>query len=267
MALLLCLVSALLLQQSFQAITPPIRPRPSSPRSTIGIQNREEALHTGEQGVIITSSELTGGSSAAASNETHISEAAEIPSPGRESGGSAIVPEPMLTSNLAAKPDSYDMYKHLMEVQAALTLEPSEEDAPEVKTLKSALKTLFETAWQGLYYGFMPEVARHRRSVGVEVLQDFFKASQPFQKEKSHLDTFITFMGAFFGMQNCSEVIACRTGRMAAERLPGAAVLVMMAESVIPIGLKSWFAMVKRGVMGIDEDCTIGLRCSLDEES
>ena len=25
-------------------------------------------------------------------------------------------------------------------------------------------------------------------------------------------------------------------------------------------GLKSWFAMVKRGVMGIDEDCTIGLR-------
>jgi len=253
MALLLCLVSALLFQQSFQAITPPIRPRPSSPRSTIGIQNREEALHTGEQGVIITSSELTGGSSATASNETHISEAPEMPSQGREPSGSAIVPEPMLTSNLAAKPDSYDMYKHLMEVQAALTLEPSEEDAPEVKTLKSALKTLFETAWQGLYYGFMPEVARHRRSVGVQ--------------EKSHLDTVITFMGAFFGMQNCSEVIACRTGKMAAERLPGAAVFVMMAESVIPIGLKSWFAMVKRGVMGIDEDCTIGLRCSLDEES
>ena len=28
----------------------------------------------------------------------------------------------------------------------------------------------------------MPAVARHRRSVGVEMLQDFFKASQPFQK-------------------------------------------------------------------------------------
>jgi len=253
MALLLCLVSALLLQQSFQAITPPIRPRPTSPGGTTSIPNKEEALHTGEQGVTMTSSELTGDSSATASNETHVSEAAEMPSQGRESGGSAIVHEPMLTSNLAAEPDSYDMYKHLMEVQAALTLEPSEEDAPEVKTLKSALKTLFETAWQGLYYGFMPEVARHRRSVGVE--------------EKSHLDTVITFMGAFFGMQNCSEVIACRTGRMAAERLPGAAVIVMMAESVIPIGLKSWFAMVKRGVMGIDEDCTNGLRCSLDEES
>jgi len=253
MALLLCLVSALLLQQSFQAITPPIRPRPTSPGGTTSIPNKEEALHTGEQGVTMTSSELTGDSSATASNETHVSEATEMPSQGRESGGSAIVEEPMLTSNLAAEPDSYDMYKHLMEVQAALTLEPSEKDAPEVKTLKSALKTLFETAWQGLYYGFMPEVARHRRSVGVQ--------------EKSHLDTVITFMGAFFGMQNCSEVIACRTGRMAAKRLPGAAVIVMMAESVIPIGLKSWFAMVKRGVMGIDEDCTIGLRCSLDEES
>ena len=72
--------------------------------------------------MIVTSSELTGGSSAAASNETHISEAAEMPSPGRESGGSAIVPEPMLTSNLAAKPDSYDMYKHLMEVQVRRVL-------------------------------------------------------------------------------------------------------------------------------------------------
>ena len=127
MALLLCLVSALLLQQSFQvatsklyllilsqAITPPIRPHP---RGTTSIQNREEVQHIGEQGVIITSSELTGDSSAAASDETHISEAAEMPSQGRESGGSALVHEPMLTSNLAAEPDSYDMYKHLMEVQ------------------------------------------------------------------------------------------------------------------------------------------------------
>ena len=133
MALLLYLVSALLLQQSFQvetskfflqilsqAITPPIRPHPSSPRGTTSI--KKKALHAGEQRVIITSSELTGGSSAAASNETHISEAAEMPSPGRESGGSAIVPEPMLTSNLAAKPDSYDMYKHLMEVQVRRVL-------------------------------------------------------------------------------------------------------------------------------------------------
>ena len=74
-------------------------------------------LNFGEEYTPLTSSELTGDSSATASNETHVSEAAEMPSQGRESGGSAIVHEPMLTSNLAAKPDSYDMYKHLMEVQ------------------------------------------------------------------------------------------------------------------------------------------------------
>ena len=78
--------------------------------------------------------------------------------------------------------------------------------------------------------------------------------------------------------------MACRTGRIAADRLSGAAVVVMMVESFVPIGahfkslesihgkirylfsmisilgLKPWFAMVKMGVMGRDEDCTNGLR-------
>ena len=71
---------------------------------------------------------------------------------------------------------------------------------------------------------------------------------------------------------------------MAADRVSGAAVFVMMAESFVPTGahfkprvfrygkirylfsmgsisgLKPWFAMVKLGVMGRDEDCTNGLR-------
>ena len=71
---------------------------------------------------------------------------------------------------------------------------------------------------------------------------------------------------------------------MAADRLSGAAVVVMMVESFVPTGaqfkscvyryakarylhsmvsisgLKPWFAMVKLGVMGRDEDCTNGLR-------
>ena len=33
--------------------------------------------------------------------------------------------------------------------KAALTLEAKEDDGPEVKTVKSALRILFETAWQG----------------------------------------------------------------------------------------------------------------------
>ena len=148
MVLLFCLMSALLLEQSFQvrtsnsysfflkmftqAITPPTRPPPSSPRSTI--ENMEEVMHVhieghiregaGEPGMNI-SGELVKGSAAAASPNidilninVNISEAVELPSEVREeSGGSASTSEPKVISNLAANPDSYDMYKHLMEVQ------------------------------------------------------------------------------------------------------------------------------------------------------
>ena len=62
----------------------------------------------------------------------------------------------------------------------------------------------------------MPAVARHRRSVGDEVGITIISyhhqiAMITFQanllQERSHLDTAITFMGAFFGMQNCSKVL------------------------------------------------------------
>ena len=77
----------------------------------------------GERGM--KTSDLVGDSSAAASPNidilninVNISEAAELPSEAREElGGSASASEPKVISNLAANPDSYDMYKHLMEVQ------------------------------------------------------------------------------------------------------------------------------------------------------
>ena len=78
----------------------------------------------GEQGMNM-SGELVKDSAAAASPNidilninVNISEAAELPSEVREeSGGSTSATEPKVISNLAANPDSYDMYKHLMEVQ------------------------------------------------------------------------------------------------------------------------------------------------------
>ena len=75
------------------------------------------------------------------------------------------------------------------------------------------------------------------------------------------MDTAITFMGAFFGMQNCSkvlkggakksypsffQVVACRAGRMAAEKISGAAVFVMMAESFVPRGFLFQVLFLKR---------------------
>jgi len=233
------LVFSLLFQFTFQAITPPMRPTLGGELTTkadTGVGEEGDMRGTFPAGDFVT----TGQPSDFTSNTM------EAPELTGGNSGTVLLP----SSNLAAQPDSYSMFQHLMEAQVSLT-QPSEEEPPQVKTLKSALKTFLETAWQGFYYGFMPEVARHRRSVGEE--------------ERSHLDTAITFMGAFFGMQNCSKVVACRAGRMAAERVSGAAVFVMMAESFVPRGLKSWFSMVKTGVMGRDEDCSAGLRCSIND--
>jgi len=243
------LTFSLLFQSSFQAITPPTRPR-STTREILGEGLKTEAnTGVGEMGDMrgtLPGAFVT--TTAQPSDFTSNTMEAAQPEPGTSAeSGSVLLP----SSNLAAQPDSYSMFQHLMEAQVSLT-QPLEEEPPQVKTLKSALKTFLETAWHGFYYGFMPEVARHRRSVGEE--------------ERSHLDTAITFMGAFFGMQNCSKVVACRAGRMAAERVSGAAVFVMMAESFVPRGLKSWFSMVKTGVMGRDEDCSDGLRCSINDE-
>ena len=67
-----------------------------------------------------------------------------------------------------------------------------------------------------------------------------------------------TVMGAVLGFQNCSEVdrkpfalvsnlgtgyffcpqvVACRTGRLAADKLPGAALAVTMLETFVPRGV------------------------------
>ena len=145
--------------------------------------------------------------------------------------------------------------------------------------------------------------------------------SNPLQ-ERSHLDTAITFMGAFFGMQNCSKVLKggqeISYPNFSRWLLAGLAewqqrrslelqslswwqkalspevlfsqflnwrgafwmcswinhefiwLLINPPVSLLKwaqicfaffiSGLKSWFTMVKTGVMGRDEDCSEGLR-------
>jgi len=151
--------------------------------------------------------------------------------------------------NQVAPPDSYAMFRHLMEAKATLT-KPL--DHWTVTKLKVALKTLVETVVQGFFGGFVPEVQRRRRAVGDE--------------ERSYLDTIFTAIGALLGFQNCSEVVACRAGRMAAEKLPGAALAITMLETFVPRGLKSWFGVVRHGVMGREEECLHSYRCSMDVE-
>ena len=120
-------------------------------------------------------------------------------------------------------------------------------------------------------------------------------------QERGYLDTIFTGIGAVLGFQNCSEVtktrswniicpgywlwtvefhfswfqvVACRAGRMAADKLPGAAMAITMLETFVPrgvlsifsclfwkltTGLKSWFGLMRNGVMG-REDCLHSFR-------
>jgi len=154
------------------------------------------------------------------------------------------------SGNQVAPPDSYAMFRHLMEAKATLT-KPLDWEPQTVTKLKTALKTLLETLIHGFFGGFVPEVQRRRRAVGEE--------------ERGYLDTIFTAIGAVLGFQNCSEVVACRAGRMASEKLPGAAMAITMLETFVPGGLKSWFGLMRNGVMG-SEDCLHSFRCSMDME-
>jgi len=154
------------------------------------------------------------------------------------------------SGNQVAPPDSYAMFRHLMEAKASLT-KPLDWEPQTVTKLKVALKTLLETVIHGFFGGFVPEVQRRRRAVGEE--------------ERGYLDTIFTAIGAVLGFQNCSEVVACRAGRMAADKLPGAAMAITMLETFVPRGLKSWFGLMRNGVMQ-REECLHSFRCSMDVE-
>ena len=98
-------------------------------------------------------------------------------------------------TNEAAPSDSYSMFKQLMEVKEDITGE-KEQEPKVVKTLKFALKSLFEAAYKGFVDGFLPHVDRQRR----EATDD----------NRSYLDIVIGAIGALMGKQGCSEKIACR---------------------------------------------------------
>ena len=61
----------------------------------------------------------------------------------------------------------------------------------------------------------------------------------------------------------CVVLLVHRTGKLAVERVPGAALMVMMLENLVPAGLKGWYSVLKAGVMDSDNDCVDGYTCSL----
>merc|ERR1719205_164376 len=133
------------------------------------------------------------------------------------------------------------MFKHLMEVKEDIAGEKVQQEPKVVKTVKQALQSLLEAALKGLVDGFLPHVDRQRR----EATDD----------RKSYLDIAIGAIGALMGRQECSEIIACRTGKFVGQKVPGASLAVMMIEGIVPKSLRSWFGVVKTAVIDRSDNC------------
>jgi len=156
-------------------------------------------------------------------------------------------------TNKVAPSDSYSMYKHLMEVSEDMAEEGEEREPKVVKTVKMALQKLFEAALHGLVKGFLPHVERQRREASGE--------------ERSYLNIAVHTIGALLGRQECSEIIACRTGKFVGHKVPGASLAVMMIDGIVPKSLRNWFGVVKTAVIDRSDDCEEDYMCSLlDDE-
>ena len=79
------------------------------------------------------------------------------------------------------------------------------------------------------------------------------------------LDWIIDLIGALIGRQECSERVACRTGRLAQEKVPGSQMLVVMTESFVPPGLLRWFSILKTGVMSAFDACDTSFLCDFND--
>ena len=78
------------------------------------------------------------------------------------------------------------------------------------------------------------------------------------------LDWILDIIGALIGRQECSQRIACRTGRLAQEKLPGSQMIVVMMESFVPPALLHWFSILKNGVLSSFYPCDTAFSCDFN---
>merc|ERR1719308_17420 len=139
------------------------------------------------------------------------------------------------------------MYKKLMDMREDMLERQQKQESEALKMIKTALQVVIETALHSFINGFLPTVERVRREAPTE--------------KRGYL------VGALIGKTQCSNMIACRTGRFVQERMPGAQLAVMMAESVVPHSLLNFFGVVKKAVIDRSGSCENEYTCTLTEEA
>ena len=144
-----------------------------------------------------------------------------------------------------------------------------------VKIILDALKVVWEAALTSIKRGFMPSMERVRRDTAAaestkgSYINYFCLVKYFFGFMSVYvgfiLDWIIDLIGALMGRQQCSEKVACRTGRLAQDKLPGSQMLVMMIETFVPPGLVQWFSILKSGVMSAFDACDASFLCDFNE--
>jgi len=117
------------------------------------------------------------------------------------------------------------------------------------QTVNDAFAVLLEVAVAGIFEGLFPHVERQRR--------------EAVDEKKTIIDIVLNLIGALMGRQQCSQIVACRTGKFVGHKVPGAGVLMMMVDGIVPQSIRNWFNVVKDAVLGVTDDCETDFLCSL----
>ena len=170
--------------------------------------------------------------------------------------------------NLAAPKDKLSHYRDLVKsMETTVEVEENEKNTinissqieiPESEGLRlviEALKVVWGAAVKGLLDGFLPTIERVRRETRYE----------PDWEKNFLLDWIIDMCGAMIGRQMCSQKVACRTGKLMQDKLPGAQMMVVMAETFIPPVALEWFGVVRRSVIDRRDSCVEEYQCDFSE--
>ena len=136
-----------------------------------------------------------------------------------------------------------------------------------IKLIMEVLRVIWEALMTGLTKGFMPTVERFRRDTSSSKgfrIERFFSLHHISHISGFLLDWILDILGAVIGRQECSQRVACRTGRLAQEKVPGSQMVVVMMESFVPPSLLHWFSILKTGVMSSFYSCDTAFSCDFN---
>jgi len=152
----------------------------------------------------------------------------------------------------------YTVYGHLNSMKDYLlgnsnsSSQMFQEPPEALKKAQDAFNANLDLVLRGVMEGMLPKVERIRREADSE--------------RRTFIDVFINFLGALMGRQQCSEIIACRTGKFVGYQVPGAGVIMMIMESLIPQSIRAWFNVVKTAVMDRSDNCDVEYLCTLVDD-